>query len=352
MLCRKIGVDLWRNMESLLGKSLEELRLVAAEAGLPRYAAGQLMRWLYVQRAREIGEMTNLSKATREKLGERYIVGRSEPVAEVRSHDGTVKYLFATEGGETVETVFIPDGERGTLCVSCQVGCKMGCAFCMTGRQGFQGNLSVGDIMNQVLSCPEYERLTNIVFMGQGEPLDNMENVLAATRLITSAEGLAWSPRRVTVSTVGLAKGLARFCEESECHLAVSLHHPEHEGRLAMMPAERAMPIEEVVETLRRYDWAHQRRLTFEYIVLKGVNDSPATQRRLVGLLRDLPCRVNLIRFHAIPGAEFEGVDMGAMEGIRDYLNRHGITCTIRASRGEDVMAACGMLRSKGKGNV
>ncbi|MCF0189552.1 MAG: 23S rRNA (adenine(2503)-C(2))-methyltransferase RlmN, partial [Bacteroidaceae bacterium] len=291
--------------DTLLGKDLDAMRQVAAEMGMPRYAAGQLMRWVYAGRATEIDEMTNVSKAMREQLAERYTVGRRAPVMAQRSADGTVKYLFPTGDGQAVETVFIPDDERGTLCVSCQVGCKMGCAFCMTGRQGFHGHLTVCDIMNQVLSCPEFERLTNIVFMGQGEPFDNLDAVLAATRLLTDKDALAWSPRRITVSTVGLPRGLERFCEESECHLAISLHHPDHEGRMAMMPAERAMPVADIVETLRRYDWAHQRRLTFEYIVFGGLNNLPATQRQLAQLLRGLPCRVNLIRFHTIPDTPF-----------------------------------------------
>lgn len=332
--------------DTLLGKDLDAMRQVAAEMGMPRYAAGQLMRWVYAGRATEIDEMTNVSKAMRERLAERYMVGRRAPVAEQRSADGTVKYLFPTGDGQAVETVFIPDDERGTLCVSCQVGCKMGCAFCMTGRQGFHGHLTVCDIMNQVLSCPEFERLTNIVFMGQGEPFDNLDAVLAATRLLTDKDALAWSPRRITVSTVGLPRGLERFCEESECHLAISLHHPDHEGRMAMMPAERAMPVADLVGTLRRYDWAHQRRLTFEYIVFGGLNNLPATQRQLAQLLRGLPCRVNLIRFHTIPDTPFHSATEPEMEAMRDYLNAHGIICTIRASRGEDILAACGLLNS------
>lgn len=335
--------------DTLLGKDLDAMRQVAAEMGMPRYAAGQLMRWVYAGRATEIDEMTNVSKAMREQLAERYTVGRRAPVMAQRSADGTVKYLFPTGDGQAVETVFIPDDERGTLCVSCQVGCKMGCAFCMTGRQGFHGHLTVCDIMNQVLSCPEFERLTNIVFMGQGEPFDNLDAVLAATRLLTDKDALAWSPRRITVSTVGLPRGLERFCEESECHLAISLHHPDHEGRMAMMPAERAMPVADIVETLRRYDWAHQRRLTFEYIVFGGLNNLPATQRQLAQLLRGLPCRVNLIRFHTIPDTPFHSATESEMEAMRDYLNAHGIICTIRASRGEDILAACGLLNSENR---
>lgn len=324
------------------------MQAITAALGMPRYAAGQLMQWVYGCRAADISEMTNVSKAARAELARNCCMGRREPIAQQRSVDGTVKYLFPTEDGQAVETVFIPEEERGTLCVSCQVGCKMGCAFCMTGRQGFHGHLSVCDIMNQILSCPEYERLTNIVFMGQGEPADNVDNVLKAIRLITGKEGLAWSPRRITVSTVGVP-AMQRLIEECECHIAVSMHHPDHEGRMAIMPAEKAMPIEAVVELLRQYDWAHQRRLTFEYIVFGGLNNLPATQKQLARLLSGLPCRVNLIRFHTIPDTPFHGATEQEMEALRDYLTRHGITCTIRASRGEDIMAACGLLNSESR---
>lgn len=333
-------------MISLLGNDLNDMRTVADAMGLPRYAASQLMQWVYLRRVRDISSMTNLSKAAREKLSDACCIGFREPLLSQQSADGTKKYLFPTADGQSVETVYIPDGERATLCVSCQVGCKMGCKFCMTGRQGFHGHLTTGDILNQILSCPEFDALTNIVFMGQGEPFDNLGNILKATQILTAKEGLAWSPRRITVSTVGLPRGLERFCEESECHLAISLHHPDHAGRAAIMPAETAMPIDTVIDTLRHYDWAHQRRLTFEYIVFDGLNNLPQTQRQLVTLLRGLPCRVNLIRFHSIPDTEFRGATETAMEAMRDYLNRHGITCTIRASRGEDIMAACGLLNS------
>lgn len=339
---------------ALLGMTLQELQAVAEQAGLQRYAGRQLADWLYKKQATDFAQMTNLPKAARGALAAHYRVGCSAPAASQRSADGTVKYLYRTDGGHYVETVYIPDGERATLCVSSQVGCKMGCAFCMTGRQGFAASLSAADILNQVYSLPERGRLTNIVFMGQGEPFDNLDNVLRATKALTADWGYAWSPRRITVSSVGLAKGLERFLAESECHLAISLHHPLHEGRAALMPAERAFPICDVAATLRRSGLfskgperagsPHQRRLSFEYIPFEGVNDSPRHARAVVDLLRGLDCRVNLIRFHGIPGTPLRGITEGRMVQFRDYLTGHGIFTTIRASRGEDIMAACGLL--------
>ena len=345
----------------LLGLSPDELKGVAAVLGLPAYAGKQMAQWLYGKRVTDIDEMTNLSKQNRERLSAEYCVGAMPPVDCRRSVDGTVKYLFqvrttkclpqSPEGENLfVETVFIPDGDRATLCVSCQVGCKMNCLFCQTGKQGWQGNLSVADILNQIVSLPESDCLTNIVFMGQGEPMDNLDNVLRATEVLTADWGMAWSPRRITVSSVGVRGKLKRFLDESECHVAISLHAAIHEQRLQLMPAERAMPIAEVVELLRQYDFAHQRRLSFEYIVFGGVNDSEAHARAIVRLLRGLDCRINLIRFHQIPDVPLHGASEERMVELRDYLTAHGLFTTIRASRGEDIEAACGLLSTKLKG--
>ena len=331
-------------MESLLGKNLNELCEVAARVGLPRFAARQMAEWIYKRGVASVDEMTNISKAGRERLKADYRIGRTAPADCQRSVDGTVKYLYRTEEGKYVETVYIPDGERATLCVSSQVGCRMGCRFCMTGRQGFEGHLSVTDILNQIYSLPEREQLTNIVFMGQGEPFDNLDHVLRATELLTADYGWAWSPRRITVSTVGLRKGMERFLRESQCHLAVSLHNPFPDERREMMPAEGGYSLTEFLPQLAAEDWTGQRRLSFEYIVFRGLNDMPRHARELVRLLAPLRCRVNLIRFHAIPDSPYRGADEATMTWMRDYLTRHGITCTIRASRGEDIMAACGLL--------
>lgn len=331
----------------LLGMTMEELKAVATEMGLPRFAAKQMAEWIYGKHVRSIEAMTNISANARAALAERYEIGCALPTDVQQSTDGTAKYLFPTESGQTVECVFIPDADRATLCVSSQAGCRMGCRFCMTGRQGFGGNLSVTDILNQVYSVPGSERLTNIVFMGQGEPLDNLDAVLKATRLLTDTDGWAWSPKRITVSTVGIRKGLERFLQESECHVAISLHNPFPGERFGMMPAEKAYGLQEMLSLLKEQDWSHQRRLSFEYIVFGGLNDSERHARELVRLLSQMECRVNLIRFHEIPDSPFHGAAEERMLWLRDYLTRHGVTCTIRASRGKDIFAACGLLHSK-----
>ncbi len=335
--------------KTLMGMTDSELKAVVDVLGMPRFTAGQIARWLYTAHVKSIDEMTNLSKANRARLSEEYTVGAMEPADCQRSVDGTVKYLFPTAAGKFVETVFIPDKERGTLCVSSQVGCKMNCLFCQTGKQGFEGNLTAGDIINQIYSLPERERLTNVVFMGQGEPMDNLDNVLRATRILTSAYGYAWSPKRITVSSVGVKNKLRRFLDESDCHVAISMHSPLHEQRLSLMPAERQMPIADVVELLRQYDFTGQRRVSFEYIVFDGVNDTQAHGREIVRLLDGLECRMNLIRFHAIPDVALRTTDDRRMEALRDYLTSHGVFTTIRASRGQDIFAACGLLSTAHK---
>ena len=343
---------------ALLGLSLDELTRIATDLHLPRFVGKQLCRWIYSNHIRSFDEMSNLSKTARQLLGQHYVLGISTPVESVTSRDGTIKYLFRMTHGHYIESVFIPDGDRATLCVSSQVGCKMACEFCMTGRQGFAAQLTAADILNQIYSLPERDRLTNIVFMGQGEPMDNIDNVLRATAALTASWGYGWSPRRITVSTVGIARGLQRFLDESKCNLAVSLHHPIPSERGEIMPAERAFGIEPLVALLSRYDFCRktdddyaagtkQRRLTFEYIVFRGINDSLEHGRALVRLLAPLDCRINLIRFHTIPDTRFDGTDEKAMMRLRDYLNTHGITTTIRASRGQDIYAACGMLTTK-----
>lgn len=331
----------------LMGMGVAELQEVVSRLGMPRFTAGQIARRLYIHHAMDIAEMTELSKANRERLSAEYTIGAMPPVESMQSTDGTIKYLFPTAAGRFVEAVFIPDGERGTLCVSCQVGCRMGCAFCATGQQGFAGNLTIGDIINQVYSLPERDRLTNIVLMGQGEPMDNIDAILGATRILTAPEGFAWSPRRITVSSVGVRGGLERFLMESDCHVAISLHAPTHDLRARLMPAEKAMPIAEVVELLRAYDFTGQRRLSFEYIVFDSLNDSRAHGREIVRLLSGLNCRVNLIRWHSIPDAPFKSSDESKIIALRDYLTTHGIFTTVRASRGEDILAACGLLSTK-----
>ena len=361
-------------METLVGKTLSELQEVAQSVGLPKFAGKQLAEWLYIRRATSFDEMTNISLRGREALKAQYIIGRHTPVAHAESADGTKKYLFQI-GNQYIESVYIPDGDRATLCVSTQMGCKMGCRFCMTGTLGFHGQLSAAEILNQILYFPltsetlcktqsaesGFVPLTNVVYMGEGEPMDNIDNVLRSLEVMTASWGCAWSPRRITVSSVGILPGLKRFLDESECHLAISLHNPFAIERQGVMPAERLCHLTDVVSLLKQYDWEHQRRVSFEYICWAGINDTPKHANELLRLLRGLNCRINLIRFHA--GVEeirkedkeretqrtgqaprFPASDEKQMEWFRDYLTDHGITTTIRRSRGEDILAACGML--------
>lgn len=328
----------------LFGLTLDELERIAAENGMPRFAARQIASWLYRKGADSIGGMTDLSLKNREKLAGKYELG-TIPFADVqRSADGTKKYLFPTLQGRFIESAYIPDGDRATLCISSQAGCRMGCRFCATGRQGLQHSLSTNEILNQIGSLPERERLTNVVFMGMGEPLDNLDSLLPTLEILTSAWGFGWSPTRITVSTAGVASRLERFLDATQVHLAVSLHNPFPHERAEIMPVEKAWPIREVVEILRRYDFTHQRRVSFEYIVMSGLNDSPRHIRELCRLLDGIKCRINLIRFHKIPGSPYFSPDDRAMIAFRDALTAKGIHTTIRTSRGEDIQAACGLL--------
>ena len=340
----------------LMGMSKAELKEAVRQLNMPDYTGGQIAQWLYQHHVATIDEMTNISKSNRERLKEYYTVGAMSPLDCQRSQDGTVKYLFPVRCTDNlanksrlVETVFIPDGERATVCVSCQVGCKMNCLFCQTGKQGWEGNLTTADILNQIYSLPEREQLTNVVFMGQGEPMDNLDAVLRATEILTADGGYQWSPKRITVSSVGVKNKLKRFLDESQCHIAISLHSPLHEQRRELMPAEGQMPILDVIRLLRLYDFTHQRRCSFEYICFGGLNDSLAHARELVRLLEGLECRVNLIRFHPIPDVDLPGADEQRMEQLRDYLTSHGVFTTIRASRGQDIFAACGLLTTANK---
>ncbi len=334
---------------NLLGKTLPQLQELCAAEGFPRFTAKQLCDWLYKKRVESIDAMTNLSLAQRARLNEMAYIGRETPVRCQVSRDGTKKYLFPVLDGHYIEAVYIPEEDRATLCVSCQVGCKMGCRFCVTGQQGFHGNLGAGDILNQLFSIPEYGELTNVVFMGMGEPMDNLDAILAATQTMTSDWGLSWSPKRITVSTVGIVPGLKRFLDESQCHVAVSLHNAVPQERLQMMPVQKAFPLSEVLALLRHYDWSGQRRLSFEYTMFRGLNDDQQHAQKLVDALKGLDCRVNLIRFHESPEAPYKTSMPTAIKAFQDYLNRHGVTCTLRASRGQDIDAACGLLAGRSR---
>ncbi len=334
----------------LLGKTLNELKEIVISLNLPSFTAKQITEWLYKKRIFDVEQMTNISVKNRAIIGEHFCIGTTAPVQVMESSDGTKKYLFKVSKGY-IESVYIPEEDRATLCISSQVGCKINCLFCMTGKQGFSGNLSVAEILNQIVSIPEADKLTNIVFMGMGEPFDNTIEVLKALEILTSDHAYAWSPKRITVSTIGLIPGMKIFLEKSNCHLAVSLHNPFHEERLQLMPSEKAYSIQEIVDLLKKYDFSHQRRISFEYIMFKGGNDTIRHAKELVYLLSGLECRINLIRFHEIPGVNLQTSEDEKIIRFRDYLSANGITTTIRKSRGEDILAACGMLSTQQKIN-
>ena len=348
----------------LLGKNLDELKRIVAAEGLPGFTAKQIAQWLYVKKVKSIDEMTNLSKAARAQLSEKYEVGLIEYAGLQISSDGTKKYLFpvncthrrglnlASDGkipeeeleASAVEAVMIPDADRATLCVSSQAGCRMGCKFCMTGRQGFHGQLSAADIISQFIAVDESDKLTNTVFMGMGEPLDNYENVMRAIEIFTADWGFGWSPKRITLSTIGVIPNLKRYLDECKCHLAVSLHDPFGPERLSVMPVQGAWPIQDVIDLIKQYDFSGQRRVSFEYTMFAGFNDTKAHADALIRMLKGLECRMNLIRFHKIPDFPYETSPDVIIENFKTRLNNSGIMTTVRASRGEDILAACGML--------
>ncbi|MFW9598363.1 MAG: 23S rRNA (adenine(2503)-C(2))-methyltransferase RlmN [Paludibacter sp.] len=336
---------------ALIGKTVDEIKSIVLELGMPAFTGKQIADWIYRKRVLSISEMTNLSQKNRELLAGSYEVGRMLPVQETASVDGTKKYLFASPDNNFIETVYIPDVDRHTLCVSSQVGCKMNCLFCMTGKQGFTSNLTAAEILNQILSVPEADKLTNLVFMGMGEPMDNLSNLLRSLEVLTADYGYAWSPRRITVSTVGVIPKMKIFLEHSNCHLALSMHSPFPEERLKIMPVEKAHSIINVLNELKKFDFSHQRRVSFEYIMFEGFNDTMRHAVEMVRLLKGIDCRVNLIRFHAIPGIDLKTSNEEKMIFFRDYLTSNGIMTTIRKSRGEDIFAACGMLSTMEKQN-
>jgi 23S rRNA (adenine2503-C2)-methyltransferase len=334
--------------EILLGKTLEELTQVILDLKLPKFTAKQIADWLYKKDITSIDEMLNLSLKARTLLKDNFDIGLTATIKEECSIDGTKKYLYPTNlPNHFIETAYIPDEDRSTLCISCQVGCKMGCLFCMTGKQGFQGQLSSGDIINQVRSLPEWHKLTNIVYMGMGEPMDNVPEVMKSLEILTADYGMVMSPRRITVSTIGIIPGMKKFLNESECHLAVSLHTPFDDERKKLMPVQNVYPIKDVLKMIREFDFGRQRRVSFEYIMLKGINDTPNHVKELCKILDGIKCRMNLIRFHPIPNSPLLGSDETTIEEFKDLLNKKGITTTIRRSRGLDIFAACGLLSTK-----
>lgn len=338
----------------LLGKTREELQTLVVSMGEPAYRGDQLYEWIYKHKARSLSEMSSLPMGMRERLTAEgtpseqndrpALPGSIPPVHVNESLDGTKKYLFPTRHGGFVEAALIPDRDRLTLCLSTQVGCRRGCSFCQTARQGFQGNLSPGEIVNQYHALPERDGVTNIVYMGMGEPLDNIDATLTSLALFTDAEGYGLGRGRITLSTVGIHPELERFLETSHVNLAVSLHSPFPEERRTIMPVENANPIEHTIALIRERREDRRRKVSFEYTMFAGVNDTPRHVDGISRLLNGLALRVNLIPFHTIPGTALQPSDRLTIERFRDALRGKGLPTFIRSSRGQDINAACGLL--------
>ena len=331
----------------LLGKTLTELSGFCKNLGIPSFIAQQLAYWLYKTQVESLADMTNISKKNQALLSEHFEIGCGKPFKVQQSMDGTRKYLFSLPGNKYFEAAYIPESRRNTLCISSQVGCKMGCLFCSTGQQGFQSHLSAGEIINQLRSIPEFKSVTNIVFMGMGEPFDNILEVMRATELFTAEYGFAISVRKVTVSTIGIIPGIRHFLEKSKCNLAISLHSPFDEDRQKLMPIQHVYPIKEVINAINDYDLGKYRRISMEYIVFKGLNDTQRHVKELARLLNKTRCRINLIRYHAVPGVPLEVTDEQTLLTFQRALNDKGIVTTLRTSRGLDIDAACGLLSTK-----
>ena len=350
------------NSTNLLGLSADELKSVLIDAGVPEKAAPmrvrQLWNWIYVHGARDFAAMTNLAKDFRENMAERFVLARPEVVTEQISNDGTRKWLLRTGPGIEFETVFIPEPGRGTLCVSSQVGCTLNCRFCHTGTQKLVRNLTPAEIVGQLMvardalcdwpSTAPGRKVTNVVMMGMGEPLYNFENVKAALALVTDGDGLALSKRRVTLSTAGVVPMIARAGNEIGSSLAISLHAVRDEIRDVLVPINKKYPLKELIEACRNYPGAsNARRITFEYVMLKGINDSLADARELMKLIKGIPAKINLIPFNPWPGAPYECSDWEQIEKFAEIVNRAGYASPVRTPRGRDIMAACGQLKSE-----
>lgn len=333
---------------NLLGLSLPELEAWAVRWGQPPYRGRQVFAWLHRRDARSIGEMTDLPRAFRESLAGQASIPELPLLVRQVSADGTEKYLFQTGPGQSVEAVLIPEGPRRTACISTQIGCGMGCTFCATGLMGLVRNLDAAEIVGQVRAVQRLggHRLTNIVLMGMGEPLANYKHVMKALRIITDPAGLGFSPRRITVSTVGLVPQIRRLAEEGlPLGLAVSLHAPNDGLRDQLVPVNRRWPVAEVMEACRYFVARTGRRITFEYTLLAGVNDSPPLAHELAGLLRGLLCHVNLIPVNPVEETGFQRPSPRVVSAFARVLRERGIPCSVRKERGTDIEAACGQLR-------
>ncbi|MDJ0684007.1 MAG: 23S rRNA (adenine(2503)-C(2))-methyltransferase RlmN [Alphaproteobacteria bacterium] len=342
---------------NLIGLDRGEMLAVFEAMGEAKFRAKQLFQWIYNRGVVDFDRMTNMSKPLRAVLAERFRMDRPEIVKHQISEDGTQKWLLRYDDGNEAETVFIPDGERGTLCVSSQVGCTLTCKFCHTGTQRMVRNLTPADIVSQVMFArdalgdweapSDQRRLTNIVFMGMGEPLYNTDNVIKAINLIQDGEGIALSKRRITLSTSGVAPEIARVGAETGCLLAISLHATNDPLRNELVPINRKYPLKDLMAAVKAYPGLNNaKRVTWEYVMLKGVNDSEADARALVKLIKGVPSKVNLIPFNGWPGSPYECSDPDQIKKFADIIWKAGYSSPVRTPRGQDILAACGQLKS------
>ena len=332
--------------KNLCGLTVDEILSLIEPSGFTPAHAVSISNSIYRKRIDEISFITKIPNKLKEELTFKTCSGIFKPVATEYSIDKTIKYLFRTESGKEFETVYIPDNKRNTVCVSTQSGCRMGCPFCVTGNYGFRGNLSAGEIVNQIISIPDAGKVTHVVFMGMGEPLDNLENVLKACKIITSDWGLAISPRNVTVSTVGITPGIEKFLESSHCNLTVSLHSPFSMERKLIVPVERRYPAHKIIEIMKNYPVKKKRRLSLAYVMIKDMNDTDFHLEGLKTLIKGSEVRVNLLPYHPF------GEDLNSpssderMQFFKHNLVISGISASVRKSRGFDISAACGLLAS------
>jgi 23S rRNA (adenine2503-C2)-methyltransferase len=328
---------------SLCGLTPDEI-VILAGSGISHATA--LANCLYKKRIDNIMLVPDIPKKVKEELNKKSIPGIYKPVASIKSSDGTIKYLFRNESEQEFETVLLTDNKRTTVCVSSQSGCRMGCPFCVTGKYGFRGNLSAGDIINQVLGLPGSEKVTHVVFMGMGEPMDNIENVLKACKILSAEWGLAVSPRNITVSTVGITPGIEDFLEKSKCNIALSLYSPFPEERYRTIPAEKKYPAHEIIQMMKGHQSPGKRRMSVAYIMIRDTNDTEKHLEGLKALIHGSGIRVNLIPYNPIPGDESISSSPERMKYFRHELVISGISASVRKSKGIDVSAACGLLAS------
>ncbi len=332
---------------NLIGKTLKDLEQFVISLNMPKFRGKQLADWIYKKGVYTFDEFSNFSKKDRDLLDQKSTIKLNLPSKEVTSKDGTKKYLYTIDCWKSIEVAYIPEKSRNTLCISSQIGCRMGCQFCMTDKQSLTRSLTATEIINQLIALPEKEKITNIVFMGMGEPLDNYDEVVKTLDILTKDWGLGISPHKITLSTIGLIPKLKLFLEDRECNLALSVHNPLTDERSSFMPIENAYKLKDVIDIIRDFNLPKSRKFSVEYIVFKDLNDSLKHIKALVKLLHGVTVKVNLISYHAIPGEDFIGVDSEKMTWFRDELKKRGILTTIRKSRGQDIDAACGLLSTK-----